>query len=221
MTATRPHGVPVRPGRARAQVLADRPGRTQTDTWSFGSAFTALREVLLVLGGTLFITVLAQVAVPLPFTPVPVTLGTLGVLLAGASLGPMRGLLSAGIYLIAGVLGAPVFAGGASGWQFASFGYVVGFVLAAAMVGELARRRHDRHVARTLLLAGIGSLMVYACGVPWLMHSLGVSFNQALNLGVYPFLAGDALKIAIVAVALPSAWKVRDGFTADSTAPLE
>src|SRR5438105_741107 len=87
-----------------------------------------VRDTALVLGGAAFIGLLAQFAVPLGFTPVPLTLGTFAVLLTGAALGPLRGLISTGVYLLAGMAGVPCFAGHASGYGFASFGYLIGFV---------------------------------------------------------------------------------------------
>lgn len=167
-----------------------------------------VRDVALVLGGTLFLTIAAFVAVPLPFTPVPVSLATFAVLATGASLGPLRGALSAGVYLLMGALGAPVFAGGQSGVLLPTLGYVIGYVLAAAVVGGFARRGADRRVGPTLALAAAGSAIVYLCGAPWLAASLGIDLGQALQLGVVPFLIGDALKIVLLGAVLPTAWRL-------------
>lgn len=166
------------------------------------------RDALLVLGGTVFITLSAFVVIPLPFTPVPIALSTFAVLVTGASLGARRGALSAGLYLVIGALGAPVFSGGQSGVLFPTFGYVIGFVLAAAIVGQLARRGADRRVGTTLAMGTLGSFTLYICGVPWLAVSLGVGLGQAVVLGVVPFLLGDALKVVALSMLLPSAWKV-------------
>lgn len=165
-------------------------------------------DALLVLGGTAFITLSAFVTIPLPFTPVPIALSTFAVLATGASLGARRGALSAGLYLVIGALGAPVFSGGQSGVAFPTFGYVIGFVLAAAIVGRLARRGADRRVGTTLAMGALGSLVLYVCGVPWLAVSLGVGLGQAVTLGVVPFLLGDALKVLALSMLLPTAWKV-------------
>ena len=167
-----------------------------------------LLNVALVLGGTLFLIAAGFIVVPLPFTPVPVSLATFAVLLTGASLGPARAAASAGLYLALGALGAPIFADGASGVLFPSFGYIIGYVLAAVAVGALARRRADRHIASTVGASVLGTLLVYAAGVPWLAVSLGVDLGTALALGVVPFLIGDAIKIAAVSALLPSTWKL-------------
>ncbi|WP_199916507.1 biotin transporter BioY [Miniimonas sp. S16] len=167
-----------------------------------GAAVTAA----LVLAGTALVAVLSQVAVPLPFTPVPLSLGTFGVLVVGAALGPARATASLGLYLLAGVAGVGWFAGGASGWQFASFGYLLGYVVAAAVVGALARRGADRSVWGTIGAMLAGNVTVYAFGVPWLSAYLGVDLPTALGLGVVPFLLGDTVKAIVAAVLLPSAW---------------
>lgn len=169
-----------------------------------------VRDALLTLAGTAFIAVAGVVIIPLPFTPVPISLATFAVLLTGAALGPLRGGASAGLYLALGVVGVPLFAGGSSGWAFSSFGYIIGYVAATLLVGILARRRSDRNVFSTLGLATLGSLVIYACGVPWLAAFLGVDFVTALTLGVVPFLIGDAIKIAAMAALLPATWRLVD-----------
>lgn len=166
------------------------------------------RDVVLTIIGTAFITIAGYIVIPLPFTPVPVSLATFAVLFTGATLGPLRGSASAGLYLALGVIGVPLFAHGGSGWAFSSFGYVVGYVIAALIVGTLARRRSDRTVWSTLALATIGSLTIYAFGVAWLAVFLGVDLATAFTLGVVPFLIGDAVKIAAMAGMLPLIWRV-------------
>ncbi|CAH0123351.1 biotin transporter BioY [Microbacterium sp. Bi121] len=168
------------------------------------------RDVLLTLAGTAFITVAGYIAIPLWFTPVPISLATFAVLLTGAALGPLRGGASAGLYLALGIIGVPLFANGSAGWAFASFGYILGYVAAALLVGILARRRSDRNVWTTLGLAALGSLTIYAFGVPWLAAFVGVDLVAALTLGVVPFLIGDAVKIVAMAALLPATWRVVD-----------
>lgn len=163
-------------------------------------------DTLLVVTGTLVVTVLAQVAVPLPFTPVPISLATLGVLLTGATLGTARGGLSVALYVLLGVLGAPVYGDGGSGWAFASFGYVLAYLPAAALAGHLARRGQDRTPLRTVGLVLLASAVVYAGGVPWLMAFLDVDLATALRLGVTPFLVGDTVKALVIGAALPTTW---------------
>ncbi|HET6693479.1 MAG TPA: biotin transporter BioY [Pedococcus sp.] len=167
-----------------------------------------VRDAVLVLGGAAFVGLLAQFSIPLSFTPVPLTLGTFAVLLTGAALGPVRGLLSIGIYMVAGMAGVPWFAGQSSGWGFPSFGYIIGFVLAGALVGWLASRGGDRTPLRTVGTMVLGNLVIYAVGVPYLMGATGMDLATALEKGVVPFLLGDGIKIAIAAGLLPGAWKV-------------
>jgi biotin transport system substrate-specific component len=166
------------------------------------------RDVALVLGGAAFVALVGQAVVPLPFTPVPLTLGTFAVLLVGAALGPVRGALSIAVMLLAGLAGAPVFADGTSGWAFASFGYAVGYLPAAACLGWLARRGGDRSPWRTALAAVGATALVYAVGLPWLMAYLGVGLAQGLALGVVPFLLGDAIKAVGAALLLPGTWRL-------------
>jgi biotin transport system substrate-specific component len=166
------------------------------------------RSVALVAGGAAFVGLTAQVAIPLPFTPVPLSLQTFSVLLVGAVLGSRRGVASMALYLLAGVAGVPWFSQHQSGWAFASFGYVVGFVLAAWLVGRLAERGADRTVISTAGLMVLGNLAIYACGVSGLMGATGMGLERALLAGVVPFLIGDAIKIALAAGLLPATWKL-------------
>ncbi|MGL3148914.1 biotin transporter BioY [Microbacterium sp. A82] len=171
-------------------------------------AGTRARSAALTLLGTAFITASGYIVIPLPFTPVPISLATFAVLLTGVALGPSRGAASAGIYLALGLFGVPLFAHGASGWAFSSFGYIAGYVAAALLVGALARRRSARTVLSTLGLAALGSLTIYAFGVPWLAAFLGVDIITAIGLGVVPFLIGDAIKIAALGGIVPLTWRV-------------
>jgi biotin transport system substrate-specific component len=164
------------------------------------------RDLALVAAGAGFIGLLSQWSVPLPGTPVPLTLGTFAVLLTGASLGGIRGLLSIGTYMVAGGLGVNWFAGHKDGWGGATFGYIIGFVLAGALVGWLAQRGADRTVAKTAALMVLGNLVIYAVGVSWLMGSTGMDLDAGLAAGFTPFLIGDAIKIAAAAGLLPAAW---------------
>lgn len=169
-----------------------------------------VRDAVLVLGGTGLITVAGQIAIPLPFTPIPLSLATFAVILTGAALGPARAAGSTLLYLALGVAGVPLFAHQASGWAFASFGYIIGYVLAAVLVGHLARRRADRTVVATVAMAALGSVVIYAVGLPWLMSYVGVGLGKGLSLGVTPFLIGDLIKAVAAALVLPAAWKIVD-----------
>lgn len=167
-----------------------------------------VRNVALVAGGAGFVGLSAQLIIPLPFTPVPLTLQTFAVLLTVAALGKWRGLASMGLYLAAGVAGVPWFSEQNSGYLFPAFGYILGFLLAAILVGHLAERGADRHVLKTAGTMIVGNLAIYAVGVPWLMLVADVSLGKALVLGVLPFLIGDVIKIVAAAGLLPATWKL-------------
>ncbi|MET7800303.1 biotin transporter BioY [Streptomyces decoyicus] len=186
-----------------------RPGTVLADLLPAATASRArVRDAALVLGGAGLTGIAAQIAVPLPGSPVPVTGQTFAALLVGASLGASRGLLSLALYALAGIAGMPWFAGGASGVGGATFGYIVGMLLAATVVGALARRGGDRGVLRTAATMAAGTALIYAVGVPYLALSTGMPFGQAVAVGLVPFLIGDALKAALAMGALPTAWKL-------------
>jgi biotin transport system substrate-specific component len=166
------------------------------------------RDVALVVGSAVFVGLAAQVTVPVPGTPVPVTMQPFAVLLAGAALGMGRSAIGMLLYLFAGMAGVPWFAEGSSGAGMPSLGYVIGFVLAAALVGALARRGGDRTPVRTVGTMAVGTLAIYAIGVPYLMAALHVDLGTALAKGVVPFLVGDALKILLAAGLLPVGWRL-------------
>ena len=168
------------------------------------------RDAVLVVGFACLTGLAAQVSIKLPFTPVPITGQTFAVLLGGAALGWRRALLGMLLYLAAGLTPwVPWFAqasGGPDTLRAPSFGYLLGFVAAAALVGRLAAAGMDRTPARTVLTMVAGNLVVYAFGLPWLMASVGVGLADGLALGVRPFLAGDALKVLLAAGLLPGTW---------------
>jgi biotin transport system substrate-specific component len=150
------------------------------------------------------------VAIPLPFSPVPVTGQTLAVLLVGALLGSRRGSLAVLAYIAQGLAGLPVFAGGALGMARLlgpTGGYLVGFVAAAFLVGLLAERGWDRRVLTTAAAMMLGNLVIYAIGALWLAPFVGGP-EQALATGVLPFIPGDLVKIAAAALLLPAGWKL-------------
>lgn len=166
------------------------------------------RDVALVVGSAAFVGLAAQVSVPLPGTPVPVSGQTFAVLLAGAALGMGRSALGMVLYLLAGMVGVPWFAEGSSGVGMPSLGYVIGFILSAAVVGGLSQRGGDRTPLRTAATMVFGTVLIYAIGVPYLMASLHVDLAKAIDLGLTPFLAGDTLKVLLAAGLLPVAWKL-------------
>ncbi|MFE7627793.1 biotin transporter BioY [Streptomyces sp. NPDC057509] len=165
-------------------------------------------DTALVLGGAALTGIAAQIAVPVPGSPVPVTGQTFAALLVGTALGARRGFLSLAVYALVGMAGVPWFAGGSSGAGGASFGYVLGMLLAATVVGGLARRGGDRSVLRTAGTMVLGSAIIYAVGVPYLALSTGMSASAAIAAGLTPFLLGDTLKAALAMGALPTSWKL-------------
>ncbi|MET9517861.1 biotin transporter BioY [Streptomyces sp. NPDC002994] len=189
------------PARSGA-VLADLLPSTTTTARAFA------RDAALVLGGAALTGIAAQIAVPVPGSPVPVTGQTFAALLVGTAVGARRGFLSLALYAVVGMAGVPWFAGGTSGAGGASFGYVLGMLLAATVVGALARRGGDRSVLRTAGTMVLGSAVIYAVGVPYLAVSTGMSLGTAVAVGLVPFLLGDALKAALAMGALPTAWRL-------------
>lgn len=169
----------------------------------------AWREVVLLLGGSLLIALTAQLQILLPFSPVPVTGQTFAVLLLGALYGSRRGPATVVTYLTLGAIGLPVFAGGAAGlarFVGPTAGYLVGFVAAAFAVGSLSERGWDRRPWTTAASMIIGNVIIYATGILWLSRFVG--WEAVLNTGVLPFLSGDALKITLATILLPSGWRI-------------
>lgn len=168
-----------------------------------------LRDLLLIAGGALLVALFAQIRIPLPFTPVPLTGQTFAVLLVGAALGSRRGFASLGLYLLSGLAGLPVFSGGAAGMTHLfgpTGGYLLGFVVAAYVIGWLAERGLERSLRTSLLPFALGTLIIYVLGAGWLAFYVGP--QAAFVKGVLPFLPGDLLKLALAALALPTAWKL-------------
>lgn len=189
-------------------------------------AGTWVRTVALVLGGAAFVGLAAQVAIPLPFTPVPLTLQTFAVLLAGAALGTARGSAAMAVYLVAALAGVPWVAPNEDGTHTTglallekpSFGYLLGFIVAAAIVGRYAERGATRTPLRTAGLMLLGSAIVYAIGATYLALSLGIPFlgaESAWAYGIQPFLVGDLLKLAAASALLPAAWRLVGRFAGD------
>jgi biotin transport system substrate-specific component len=175
------------------------------------------RNAVLVIAGALFVGASAQVAIPLPFTPVPGTGQTFAVLLTAAALGMWRAVASMSLYAVAGLAGVPWFAGASTAFKggalVASFGYILGFIAAAALVGRLAERGATRTAPRTAGLMVLGNLVIYSFGVTWLAAALDVPLTTAVQLGATPFLLGDALKVALAAGLFPLAWRAVDRFS--------
>jgi biotin transport system substrate-specific component len=187
--------IPLQTPRPAGRVLAD---LLPTES----AARTRLRDAALVLGGAALTGIAAQFAVPGPGSPVPVTGQTFAALTVGIALGARRGALALAVYAGAGVCGVPWFAEGLSGAAMPTFGYVLGLVVAAAVVGS-----GDRSPLRTAGVMALGSVCVYAVGVPYLALSLHLSLDRALALGAAPYLVGDALKAAMAMGVLPAVWR--------------
>lgn len=194
------------------------------------------RDLLLVVAGTLLITAGAYVSLSVPalqlgsvYVPVneyvPLTLQTFGVLFSGALLGARRGISASGLYLLLGVAGLPVFAAGADGVHGSGLGhivslgegglvmgarggYLVGFVLAAGVVGRLAELGWDRHLRGSVVALLIGSVIIYLVGVPWLALAAGLGAGDALTFGFFPFVPGDLVKLLVAAGLLPIGWRL-------------
>ncbi len=181
-------------------------------------------EVALVLAGAGLIALAAQVAIPLPFTPVPITGQTFAVLLVGSAYGAVRGGATLLAYLAAGIAGLPFYAEGASGWDIVAGptgGYLIGMLLASAIVGRLAERRWDRAFSSATSAMLLGSVVIYACGLPWLSHELGAlgapnGLEATLEAGLYPFVVGDLIKLYLAGALLPAAWKLVERATGRS-----
>ena len=166
-------------------------------------------DVTLVVGATVAVAMSAQMALVLPFSPVPVTGQTFAVLLVGALLGPQRAVAAMLLYIAEGMAGLPVFAaGGATVAVLAgpTGGYLAGFVVAAGMVGYLSQRGWDRGLLTTLLAMTVGTAVIFLFGVTWLAFYL--SEGSALQLGLYPFIPGAVAKIILAALLLPLGWRL-------------
>jgi biotin transport system substrate-specific component len=176
-------------------------------------------DAALVIGAACFVGILAQISIPLSFTPVPLTGQTFGVLLAGSALGWKRGGISMAIYVLAGLVGVPWYASHSHGWAVvsgATGGYLVGFVVAAAFCGWLAERGNDRTTLKTISEMVVGNWIIYLFGATWLwMDGIpGIStFGDAISKGVDPFLLGDGIKVFIAALILPVTWKLVDSLS--------
>ena len=170
-----------------------------------------LADAALVAAGTGLVAIAAQISFSLPFTPVPITGQTFAVVLVGASLGTIRGFASLVLYLWLGVAGAPIYADHAHGWSVvtsASGGYIVGFIVAAAVTGFLAERRWDRRLSSSIGSMLTGNVIIYLVGLPWLAVVLHTNLEKTLEYGLYPFVPGDIFKLYLAAALLPGAWRI-------------
>jgi biotin transport system substrate-specific component len=170
-----------------------------------------LVDAVLAVAGAGLVALAAQVSIPLPFTPVPITGQTFAVVLVGAAFGAVLAAASLVLYVAAGLAGAHVYAGGAHGADVltgATGGYLVGFVLAAVLTGLLAERRWDRRFSSSVAAMLSGNVLIYLVGVPWLAVVLDTPLEKTLELGLYPFVVGDLLKLYLAGALLPVAWRL-------------
>ena len=175
---------------------------------------TALTEALFVVGGIGFISLLAQIAIPVPGSPVPVTGQTLAVLLIGTTYGARLGFITFATYLLAGIAGAPIFAPSATSANHgldrllgATGGYLVGMLVASLLLGYLADRKADQKFRTSFPALLLGDLVIFTFGLAWLHTSLDMTWAATFKAGFTPFILGEALKIAITATSLPLVWR--------------
>jgi biotin transport system substrate-specific component len=175
---------------------------------------TALTEALFVVGGIGFISLLAQIAIPVPGSPVPVTGQTLAVLLIGTTYGARLGFITFATYLLAGIAGAPIFAPSATAANHgldrlvgATGGYLVGMLIASLLLGYLADRKADQKFRTSFPALLLGDLVIFTFGLTWLHASLDLTWAATFKAGLTPFILGEALKIAITATSLPLVWR--------------
>jgi biotin transport system substrate-specific component len=172
---------------------------------------TALTNAVLVVSGVLGLAALAQIAVPVPGSPVPVTGQTLGVLLLGTTYGSTLGFTTFALYMLAGIAGAPVFANSGHGLDRlvgATGGYLVGMLVATFVLGQFARFRLDQKFLTALPSMLIGTVITFSFGLVWLHQYTGQSWSRTISAGLTPFIIGEALKIAIAGTSLPALWRL-------------
>ena len=175
---------------------------------------SALTQVLFVAAGVAFIALLAQIAIPVPGSPVPVTGQTLAVLLIGTTYGARLGVITFATYLLAGVAGAPIFAPSGTSANHgidrligATGGYLVGMLVASLVLGYLADRKADQKFRTSFPALLLGDAIIFTFGLLWLQQTLDLSWSKTIAAGFTPFILGEALKIAITATSLPLVWR--------------
>ena len=170
-----------------------------------------LTKAALSAGGVLFLAAMAQIAIPVPGSPVPVTGQTLGVLLIGTTYGSGLGVATFVMYLLAGIAGAPVFAGASFGFEKitgATGGYLIGMMVATYLLGLLAKRRLDQRFLTSLPSMLFSTLIIFSFGLLWLHHFTGKDWAWTIAAGLTPFIVGEAIKIAIAGTSLPILWRL-------------
>ena len=171
---------------------------------------TLTSHVTLVIGGVLFLAAMAQISVPIPGSPVPVTGQTLATLLLGSAYGASLGFTTFGAYLALGAVGAPFFAQASHGYHVisgATGGYLVGMLFASAITGALAGRKWDQKITTAIFAMLIGNIATFTVGLIWLHHVTVQSWSWTISKGLTPFLLGELIKIAIASTTLPTLWR--------------
>ena len=169
------------------------------------------RDAALVIGGALLTAVCAQISIPVPGDPVPITGQTFAVMVCGAGLGAVRGSSAMALYWLLGLVGPPFYADGDGGVHAAfgaTGGYLIGFMVSAYIVGRLAEARLDREPLKALPLFAVGQLVIFGIGVPWLAVNQSLSMGDAIALGFTPFIIGGIVKAVAAAALLSSAWRL-------------
>lgn len=177
---------------------------------AFITRSTVASQISLILTGTVFLAVMAQIAFPIPGSPVPFTGQTLGVLLLGTAYGAGLGFSTIAFYLLIGMAGAPIFSSGTSGIERIvgpTGGYLVGMLISSLVIGALAGRKWDQKIKTVIPTMIIGNLVIFAIGLLWLNQYTGQSWLWTFEKGFTPFVFGEIIKIAIASTALPAVWK--------------
>jgi biotin transport system substrate-specific component len=175
------------------------------------SRSTLAINTALAVGGTLFIALMAQISFPLPGSPVPFTGQTLAVLLLGTAYGANLGLATISLYIAVGVAGLPVFTQSTHGLSHltgATGGYLVGMAAASYISGALAQKKLDQRFSTVIPTMLVSNVVIFAFGVLWLQHVTAQSWSWTFAHGFTPFIAAEALKIAIASTSLPVVWRL-------------
>ncbi|CAN2232323.1 BioY Uncharacterized conserved protein [actinobacterium SCGC AAA044-D11] len=178
---------------------------------AFISRTTAVTQISLILGGTIFLAAMAQISFPIPGSPVPFTGQTLGVLLLGTAYGASLGFSTVAFYLLMGIAGAPIFASGSHGFEKiagATGGYLVGMLISSLVLGALAGRKWDQKIKTVIPTMIIGNVIIFTFGLFWLHQYSGQSWSWTIEKGLTPFILAEFIKIAIASTALPAVWRL-------------
>jgi biotin transport system substrate-specific component len=175
---------------------------------------TALTHALFIVSGVAFISLMAQISIPVPGSPVPVTGQTLAALLVGTTYGARLAVATFATYILAGIAGAPIFAPsetlpshGIDRVMSATGGYLIGMLVASLLLGYLADRKADQKFATSFPALILGEITIFGFGLVWLHNSLDLSWSATISAGLTPFILGEVLKIAIVGTSLPLIWR--------------